>query len=312
VRVSKDGLPSSFERHRFATLLRMRAGPALTCRIATPKNIGKTREARMFKDLFSLQGRVALVTGGSRGIGKMIAAGFLAQGAARVYITARKAGPCEATAKQLTAEYGGECIALPIDISSLAGIEMLATEIKKREAKLDILVNNAGAAWGADFDEFPESGWDKVMNLNLKTPFFLTKALAAPLRAAASAERPAKVINIASIDGIFVNPNETYSYAASKSGLIHLTRRMAVKLVREHINVTAIAPGAFKSDMNRAARDQEDAVARRVPSGRVGTDEDMAGIAIYLASRAGDYVVGTTIAVDGGVAYASTGLEIAG
>ena len=266
----------------------------------------------MFKDLFSLKGRVALVTGGSRGIGKMIAAGFLAQGAAKVYITARKAGPCEATAKELTAEYGGECIALPIDISTMAGIDMLAAEIRKREPKLDILVNNAGAAWGADFDEFPESGWDKVMNLNVKTPFFLTKALAAPLRAAATAEKPAKVINIASIDGIFVNPMETYSYAASKSGLIHLTRRMATKLIKENINVTAIAPGAFKSDMNRAARDNEEEVAKRVPAGRVGTDEDMAGVAIYLASRAGDYVVGTTIAVDGGVVYANAGLEIAG
>ncbi len=266
----------------------------------------------MFKDLFSLQGRVALVTGGSRGIGKMIAAGFLSQGAARVYITARKAAPCEATAKELTAEYGGECIALPIDISTMAGIDMLAGEIKKREPKLDILVNNAGAAWGADFDEFPEGGWDKVMNLNVKTPFFLTKALAAPLRAAATTERPAKVINIASIDGIFVNPMETYSYAASKSALIHLTRRMAVKLIKDHINVTAIAPGAFKSDMNKAARDHADAVAKRVPARRVGTDEDMAGVAIYLASRAGDYVVGNTITVDGGVAFASAGLEIAG
>jgi NAD(P)-dependent dehydrogenase (short-subunit alcohol dehydrogenase family) len=194
----------------------------------------------------------------------------------------------------------------------MAGIEMLAAEIKKREPKLDILVNNAGAAWGAEFDEFPESGWDKVMNLNLKTPFFLAKALAAPLRAAASAERPAKVINIASIDGIFVNPQETYSYAASKAGLIHLTRRMATKLIKEHINVTAIAPGAFKSDMNKAARDHADEVARRVPARRVGTDEDMAGVAIYLASRAGDYAVGVTIAVDGGVAYANAGIEVAG
>ncbi len=266
----------------------------------------------MFKDLFSLHGRIALVTGGSRGIGRMIASGFLAQGAARVYITARKAGPCEATAKELTAEYGGECIALPIDISTMTGIEMLAGEIKKREATLDILVNNAGAAWGADFDEFPESGWDKVMNLNLKTPFFLTKALAGVLRAAASAEKPSKVINIASIDGIFINPMETYSYAASKAGLIHLTRRMATKLIKESINVTAIAPGAFKSDMNRAARDHEEEVAKRVPARRVGTDEDMAGVAIYLASRAGDYVVGATIAVDGGVVYANAGLEIAG
>ena len=167
----------------------------------------------------------------------------------------------------------------------MAGIEMLASEIGKREPRLDILVNNAGAAWGADFDEFPESRGDKVMNLNLKTPFFLTKALAASLRAAASVERPAKVINIASIDGIFVNPLETYSYAARKPGLIHLTRRMAAKLIRDHVVVSAIAPGPFKSDMNKAARDNADEVATRVPSGRIGTDEDMAGAAIYLASR---------------------------
>ncbi len=263
----------------------------------------------MLKDLFSLHGRVALVTGGSRGIGKMIAAGFLAQGAARVYITARKAGPCEAAAKELAAEHGGECIALPIDISALSGVEMLATELKEREPRLDILVNNAGAAWGADFDEFPESGWDKVMNLNLKTPFFLTKALAAPLRAAARPERPAKVINIASIDGIFVNPLETYSYAASKAGLIHLTRRMAVKLIKDHVVVTAIAPGPFASDMNRAARDHAGEVATRVPAGRIGSTEDMAGAAVYLASRAGDYVVGATIAVDGGIVYANAGIK---
>src|SRR6185437_13779760 len=156
--------------------------------------------------------------------------------------------------------------------------------------------------------EFPESGWDKVMNLNVKSPFFLTKALATPLRAAASAKKPAKVINIASIDGIFVNPLETYSYAASKAGLIHLTRRMAAKLIHDHVVVTAIAPGPFQSDMNRAARDHADEVATRVPSGRIGTDEDMAGAAIYLASRAGDYVVGATITVDGGVAFANPGI----
>ncbi len=263
----------------------------------------------MLKDLFSLSGRVALVTGGSRGIGKMIAAGFLAHGAARVYITARKAPACEATAKELSETYGGECIALPIDISTMAGIEMLAGEIGKREARLDILVNNAGAAWGAEFDEFPESGWDKVMNLNVKTPFFLTKALAARLRTAASAERPAKVINIASIDGIFVNPLETYSYAASKAGLIHLTRRMAVKLIPDHVVVTGIAPGPFASDMNRAARDHAGEVGARVPAGRIGNLEDMAGAAIYLASRAGDYVVGATLAVDGGMVYANPGVR---
>lgn len=266
----------------------------------------------MFTDLFSLKGRIALVTGGSRGIGKMIAAGFLSQGAAKVYITARKAAACEATAKELSETYSGECIALPIDISTMTGIDMLAGEIRKREPKLDILVNNAGAAWGADFDEFPESGWDKVMTLNVKTPFFLTKALATPLRAAASARQPAKVINIASIDGIFVNPLETYSYAASKSGLIHLTRRMAVKLIKDHVVVTAIAPGPFQSDMNKAARDHADEVATKVPAGRIGTDEDMAGAAIYLASRAGDYVVGTTLAVDGGIVYANAGIKGSG
>src|ERR1700726_4111115 len=287
-----------------------REAARLTCPLPATRTMGKkTGEKHMFKDLFSLQGRVALVTGGSRGIGKMIAAGFLAQGAAKVYITARKAAPCEAAAKELAAEYGGECIALPIDISNLAGIEMLAGEIKKREPRLDILVNNAGAAWGADFDEFPESGWDKVVNLNLKTPFFLTKALAAPLRAAATAAKPSKVINIASIDGIFVNPLETYSYAASKSGLIHLTRRMAAKLIHDQIVVSAIAPGPFKSDMNKAARDNADEVATHVPSGRIGTDQDMAGAAIYLASRAGDYVVGATIAVDGGIVYANPGIK---
>ena len=266
----------------------------------------------MFKDLFSLQGRVALVTGGSRGIGKMIAAGFLAQGAAKVYITARKAGPCEATAKELTAAYDGECIALPIDISTVAGCTKLADEIKKLEPRLDILVNNAGAAWGAEFDEFPESGWDKVMDLNVKSMFFLTQALAAPLRAAASVQRPAKIINIASIDGIFVNPTETYSYGASKAAVIHMTRRLAAKLIKQHIVVTAIAPGAFASDMNKAARDQADEVAKRVPSGRIGDEKDMAGLAIFLASRAGDYVVGNAIAIDGGVVYASTGQAIAG
>jgi len=258
-------------------------------------------------NLFRLDGRIALVTGGSRGIGKMIAAGFIAQGAT-VYISSRKAEACFETAKEL----GEKCIPLPQDVSTVAGCKALAAQLAEHTDKLDILVNNAGAAWGADFDEFPESGWDKVMDLNVKSLFFLTKALAKPLRAAASHERPAKVINIASIDGIFVNPGETYSYGASKAAVIHLTRRMATKLIKDNINVTAIAPGAFASDMNRAARDQSDALAKRIPSQRIGTDEDMAGVAIYLASRAGDYVVGNTIAVDGGVVYANPGLEISG
>lgn len=255
----------------------------------------------MFEDLFSLRGRVALITGGSRGIGKMIAKGFIAYGA-RVYISSRKADVCEATARELSSG-GGFCEALPIDASSTEGIHALAKAFAARESKLDILVNNAGAAWLAEFDAFPEKGWDKVVDLNMKTPFFLTQVLAPLLRAAASPERPAKVINIASIDGITINPQETYSYAASKAGLIHLTKRMAMHLARENIIMSAIAPGPFASEMNTIARDHSDEVAKRVPSGRIGTDEDMAGSAIFLASRAGDYVVGSTVTVDGGVAY---------
>ena len=253
--------------------------------------------------LFSLEGRTALVTGGSRGIGRMIAAGFLQHGARRVYVSARKAEACDAAAAALGAL--GDCVSLPADVSTLAGAQGLAAALAEREERLDILVNNAGAAWLAPFDEFSEVGWDKVVDLNLKAPFFLTQALAPLLRrAAADAGRPAKVINIASIDGVSVNPQETYSYAASKAGLIHLTRRMALKLAGEGIVVSAIAPGAFASDMNRDARDHGDEVAARIPAGRIGVDDDMAGAAVYLASRAGDYVVGATLVVDGGVTHA--------
>ena len=259
----------------------------------------------MALDLFTLQGRTALVTGGSRGIGKMIAAGFLAQGA-KVYISSRKAEQCEATAQELSKD-GGACIAGPQDVSTVEGCQALAREIEAREGKLDILVNNAGAAWAAPFEDFPAHGWDKVMNLNLKSPFFLTQALHGALKAAGSPERPAKVINICSIDGIRLNPLETYSYHASKSGLIYLTRRLAARLIGDNIAVTGIAPGAFASEMNRAARDHGEAVSKAIPARRIGRDEDMAGAAIYLASRAGDYVVGETIAVDGGVALASLG-----
>jgi NAD(P)-dependent dehydrogenase (short-subunit alcohol dehydrogenase family) len=256
----------------------------------------------MATDLFSLHGRTALITGGSRGIGKMIAAGYVDQGA-KVYISSRKAAACDATAAELSAG-GGTCISLPQDVSTVEGCKALAARFADHETKLDILVNNAGAAWGAAFDEFPESGWDKVMDLNVKSPFFLTQALAAPLRASANSVQPAKVINIASIDGLLPNPMETYSYHASKAGLIQLTRRMAAQLIHDNIVVTAIAPGAFASEMNRDARDHADEVAKHIPSRRIGTDEDMQGVAIYLASRAGDYVVGATITVDGGLVFA--------
>jgi len=256
-------------------------------------------------NLFRLDGRVALVTGGSRGIGRMIAAGFIAQGAT-VYISSRKAEACFATAEAL----GERCVALPQDVSTVAGCKALAGHLAERTDKLDILVNNAGAAWGEPFEAFPEAGWDKVMDLNVKSPFFLTQALYPALKAAASPARPAKVINITSIDGQRLNGWDTYSYHASKSALIWLTKRMAARLVKDAINVTSIAPGAFASEMNRAARDHGDTVAKGIPAGRIGTDEDMAGAAIYLASRAGDYVVGETITVDGGLVHATVGTSI--
>ncbi|HEX7887053.1 MAG TPA: SDR family oxidoreductase [Phenylobacterium sp.] len=257
----------------------------------------------MASNLFSLDGRVALVTGGSRGIGKMIAKGYLEAGAAKVYISSRKAPACIETAEEL----GPQCIPLPQDVSTVDGVKALTAAYLAKEDKLDILVNNAGAAWGAAFDEFPESGWDKVLDLNLKSPFFLTQALHGALTKAGRPDRPSKVINIASIDGIRLNPQETYSYHASKSGLIYLTRRMAARLIQDNIAVTCIAPGPFASEMNRVARDEGEAVAKLVPSRRIGTDEDMQGVAIYLASRAGDYVVGHTIPVDGGLSFADAG-----
>lgn len=252
--------------------------------------------------LFSLQGRVALVTGGSRGIGRMIAEAYLAAGA-KVYITARKQAVVEQTAAELSDL--GECVALPGDLTDTDARTALVADLTARESALDILVNNAGAAWGAPFDEFPESGWDKVMDVNLKALFFLTQSLAPLLRQSGSAEMPAKVINIASIDGIYVTDNETYSYVASKAGVIHLTRRLAKRLTPEHIYVNAIAPGAFQSDMNVWARDNPERVSEMIPAGRIGRAEDIGAAAIYLAARAGNYCVGTTLTVDGGVAFAS-------
>jgi NAD(P)-dependent dehydrogenase (short-subunit alcohol dehydrogenase family) len=252
------------------------------------------------QDLFSLKGRTALVTGGSRGIGEMIAEGFVRAGA-KVYISARKGAACEETAKRLSAF--GECCAIPADASGAAGARALADLYLAKESRLDILVNNAGAAWGEPLEGFPESGWDKVMDLNVKAPFFLIQALFGALRGAGSPERPAKIINIASIDGLSVNMLPTYSYAASKAGLIHLTRRLALELAPQNIVVSAIAPGAFASNMNKIARDHGEALSKKIPARRIGSPEDMAGAATFLASRAGDYVVGDTLVVDGGVTW---------
>ncbi|WP_425341655.1 SDR family NAD(P)-dependent oxidoreductase [Citromicrobium bathyomarinum] len=254
-------------------------------------------------DLFGLEGKIALVTGGSRGIGRMIVEGLLEAGCAKVYIVARKKEQVDETA----AELGDKVIGLTGDLSQMDGIKALADELAACEDKLDLLVNNAGAAWGEPFEDFSEAGWHRTMDLNLKTPFFLTQKLLPLLKKAATAERPAKVLMIASIDGMKCNPWPTYPYQASKAGLIHLTRRMAAELIGHNIVVNGIGPGAFPSDMNRAARDNQDMVERGIPSRRVGVTEDMAAGAIYLLSRAGDYVVGTTIPIDGGVVNANIG-----
>ena len=249
--------------------------------------------------LFRLDGRVALVTGGSRGIGRMIAEGFVASGAT-VYINSRKVGACDETAEAL----GPNCHALPGDVSSVDGCQALARELSGREQELDILVNNAGAAWNAPHDVFPEQGWDKVMDLNVKSPFFLAQACL-PLLRAAAAQRVAKVINITSVDGLRINPWDTYSYQTSKAALIFLTRRLAAEYIGEGIAVTSLAPGAFSSDMNTGARDDAAAMAKHIPAKRIGTPEDIAAAAVYLASKAGDYVVGSTLLVDGGIVSSS-------
>lgn len=266
------------------------------------------------QDIFSIAGKVAIVTGGSRGIGEMIAAGFLASGA-KVYISSRKADVCDATAKRLVERHGGECIAVSADLSQLDGINTLVAAVRDNEDHLDILVNNAGATWGAPLGEFPESGWDKVMDTNVKGIFFLTQALLPLLEADATDEDPARVINIGSVDGIKTPSFDNFSYGASKAAVHHLTRVLAAHLVRRNIIVNAIAPGPFPSWMLSAGVGfggkvegegvDWDRVGRSNPRGRVGTMEDIAGLCIFLSSRAGAYTVGETIACDGGAVACS-------
>ncbi|MGB7406103.1 MAG: SDR family oxidoreductase [Pacificimonas sp.] len=260
-----------------------------------------------FQNMFSVAGKTVLVTGGSRGIGEMIAAGFLA-GGAKVYISSRKTDVCDATAARLAERYGGTCVSLPADLSTVDGCEALASGFAEHEQKLDVLINNAGASWGAPLDEFPESGWDKVMDVNVKGVFFLTQKLLPQLRAAAK-DSPARVINIGSIDGLKSSSFDAFSYGASKAAVHHLTRFLATHLTGERILFNAIAPGPFPTWMlstgvgfGGETEDVDwDMVGKANPSGRVGTPEDVAGLAIFLASRAGEYVVGQTIALDGGV-----------
>jgi NAD(P)-dependent dehydrogenase (short-subunit alcohol dehydrogenase family) len=252
------------------------------------------------KNLFSVEGKVALVTGGSRGIGYMIARGYVENGV-KTYITARKADACQAAAKELSAH--GQCIAIPVDVATAEGVASLAKEITAREPKLHILVNNAGANWAEPVDTYTESGWDKVHDVNLKAVFFLTQKVLPQLRAAGTHVDPARVINVGSIDGLHVPGLDTYAYSSSKAGVHHLTRVLARRLAGEHITVNAIAPGPFESKMMaETLRTFGDAIKMACPRGRIGEPEDMAGVAIYLASRAGAYVTGAVIPVDGGLA----------
>ena len=258
------------------------------------------------KELFDVSGKVALVTGGSRGIGEMIAAGYVANGV-RTYISSRKADVCDATATRLSEQ--GECISIPADLSTPEGIQSLVEEITSREDKLDILVNNAGATWGAPIEEFPESAWDKIMTINVKSPFFLTQALLPLLEASASAEDPARVIMVGSIDGLSVNSLPTFSYGPSKAAIHHLARTLAAHLADRHITANAIAPGLFPSKMTAATIDRYgEQIRQRTPLKRHGQSGDMAGVAIYLASRASSFVTGVVIPVDGGLTGCQTTL----
>jgi NAD(P)-dependent dehydrogenase (short-subunit alcohol dehydrogenase family) len=252
--------------------------------------------------LFNLQGKVAVVTGGSRGIGAMIARGFVENGV-KTYITARKVEELHATQAELSKL--GECIAIPSNLATLEGVEAFAAAVAEREPRLDILINNAGASWGASIDEFPEVGWDKIMDLNVKSLFFLTQKLLPALRAAGSAEDPSRVINIGSINGLTYAPLQNYSYVASKAAVHHLSRQMATDLAGDFVNVNAIAPGFFPSKMTAHMLEHEEEMVKHIPRGRLGSPEDAAGTAIYLCSRASAWVTGHVLVLDGGQAVSA-------
>ena len=259
------------------------------------------------ENLFNLNGKIALVTGGSRGIGAMIAEGFVRNGV-KTYISSRKSDPCDKKAKELS-KYG-ECISIPADLTDMNEMDKLVTKIKDKETKLNILVNNAGAAWGASFDDFPEIGWDKVMDTNVKSVFFLTQKLVDILETSASTSDPSRIINIGSIDGLGIPRAETYSYPASKAAIHQLTKVLANRLANRNININAIAPGPFQSNMMaHTLEEYGEEIKSSVPRGRIGIPEDMAGTSIFLCSKASSYITGTIIPVDGGSLIARRHME---
>lgn len=252
------------------------------------------------KKLFDVSGKVVFITGGSRGIGQMIARAYVENGA-RVYISSRKTAACDEAAAELSQM--GFCISLPEDSSTLSGIERIGARFREHEDKLDILFNNAGATWGAPIDSYPESGWDKVVDLNMKSPFFLAQNFLPLLRNAASRETPARIVNIASVNGINPPTFPTYAYSASKAGCIMLTRHLAKHLASEHILVNAIAPGLFETAMMQATLEREgEQILADIPLGRGGKAQEIAGVALFLGSQASAYTTGAVIPCDGGIA----------
>ena len=256
-------------------------------------------QSLVIPELFSVRDKVVLVTGGSRGIGLMIARGFVENGA-KVYITARKAEVCDATAEELSKL--GDCTSIPTDLSKTEGRAHLIAELGKREDKLDILINNAGAAWEAPIEEYPEDGYDKVMDINVKAVFFLTRDLLPMLERGADKIDPARVINIGSIDAIKAPRGDNYAYSPSKAAVHHMTRVFAARFAERDITVNAVAPGPFESKMMEWTLEQfRDRIEADCPRGRIGAPGDMAGVCIYLASQAAAYVTGVIIPVDGGI-----------
>jgi NAD(P)-dependent dehydrogenase (short-subunit alcohol dehydrogenase family) len=257
---------------------------------------------RDMSSLFSLEKKIALVTGGAQGMGRMIATGLVSAGA-KVYITSRKAEICEATARDLS--QSGECIGIPADLNTPEAVVALAAAIKAREACLHILINNAGRTWGASLESFPDKAWPSVMAVNVQGPFTLVRELLSSLKSGATREDPGRIINIGSLAGLRAEPLSAYSYAASKAAIHHLSRVLAKDLADKHITVNSVIPGYFPTQMTAHIRGEDAELTKllkRVPLGRLGEPDDIVGACVFLASRAGRYVTAAELVVDGGMA----------